>query len=282
MERTAMERRAAEIRIAQLEMKVALLEIEAGVGDHLKTFFINYIQSPVVSIASLPKKLWTELYKKGKPLDDIFEIAIKHLAPEITKKVREAQIELHVEEFKAGFEARETELALGGGYAEFVLDDDHSDDWIAGYKYREEKGGVWTSDLQKEVVEIGLREWSDLIEVSVVKTTLIDIFQAVNPIELLKSIWKSVKKYGIKVAIPIVIMEILITTVPLWATKLVGPKAALIMSQIPVTELLTPAYLKWLGSGSADEDVDGYLDWYEKEFGSVKLAGHTRSSRIPF
>lgn len=273
-----MDRQAQLKRIAELQVKVALLEHEAGVGDSLKTFFVDYIKNPTMKLVELPQKLW------GQPLEELFDITVKHLAPEMTKVIREAQIELHVEEWKAGFDARQQELTFSEGYAELDLKPSKgNEDWNAGYMYYEEnRGETWGPRLQKKVVEQGLREWDDLVGQTVVSTKISDILHALNPIELIKHIVHAVKKYGIKTALPIVIMEVVLHSMPVWASKFIGPAKAAALSQIPITELLTPAYLKWISGAESSEDAPGYLDWYEEEFGQQKLA-HTRvaSRRTP-
>lgn len=257
-------------KCAELEMRIAMMEHEAGMRDSLNNFFLKFVKNPFKRVTSLPKKVYE------RPLEDIFEVAIETLAPRLTELLREASIEAHVEDWKAGYDARDKELSFSDGWAPLEdvdeLEDDHSDDWVAGYMYREEHGREPWRSLQKQVIEQGLREWDDLVELNVVKMSLSNVLHALNPVELVKHIIHAVKKHGLKVALPIVIAEVVMHSLPVWGSKLVGPKAAIAISQVPVTELLTPAYLKWItGEGGGEVDEDGYLDWYEKNFGDVPL-----------
>ena len=257
-------------KTAELEMRIAMMEHEAGMRDSLNNFFLKFVKNPFDRVTSLPKKVYE------RPLEDIFEVAIETLAPRLTEVLREASIQAHVEEWKAGYDARERELTLSDGLAPMGdmddLEDDHSEDWIAGYVHRDTHGRASWGSLQRQVIEQGLREWDDLVEVNVVKMSLSNVLHAINPVELVKHIIHAVKKHGLKVALPIVIAEVIMHSLPVWGSKIVGPKAALALSQVPVTELLTPAYLKWVtGEGEGETEEDGYLDWYEKNFGKVPL-----------
>ena len=215
---------------------------------------------------------------KNKPFRDSFEVVIESLAPKLTERIREAQIDHHVAEWREGFETRSQELSMGsGGYpasgglsAEY--DDSKSDDWNAGYAFRAENAGnVWDSELEKMVVEKGIDEWNDLVEVNVVTTSIKDFLNVLNPVELVKHMIHAIKKHGFKVALPVIVAEVVMHTLPIWGSKILGPKAALIISQIPITEILTPAYLKFITGQSGEPEADGYLDKYEKEYGDVPL-----------
>jgi len=254
------------IKLAHLEMRVAMMEHQAGMQDSLNNFFLKFIQEPFDRVTALPRKVYE------RPLEDIFEVAIETLAPNLTKALRDASIQVHVEEWKNGYDARDHELTFSDGYAPAEYDeDDHSEDWIAGYEYRSENGREPWNSLKRMVVENGLREWDDLVEVNVVKMSLSNVLHAINPIELIKHIIEAVKKHGLKVALPIVIAEVVMHSLPVWGSKLVGPKAALAVSQVPITELLTPAYLKWITGQSGVESQASYLKWYEENFGEVPL-----------
>lgn len=233
-------------------------------------------------ILDLPKEViqrFGDLSKglKNNKLKDSFEVVIESLAPDLTKRIREAQIDLHVQDWRKGFEARESEYDFGsGGYPrrEFGYDESMSEDWNAGYQYREETGrGEWTPEIEKMVVEKGIQEWNDLVEINVVSTSIKDFLNMLNPIELGKHMWHAIKKHGLQVALPVVIAEVVMHTLPLWGAKLLGVKASLIISQIPITEMLTPAYLNWVAgqSGEGHEEEPGYLDRYEEKYGNVPL-----------
>ena len=215
---------------------------------------------------------------KNREFSDAFEVVIESLAPDLTLAIREAQIDLHVKDWKDGFETRNAELAMGsGGYPSSgnitnEYDDSKSDDWNAGYAFRSNNpGDEWDDELEKMVVEKGIEEWNDLVEVNVVKTTAKDFINLLNPIELFKHLKHAVKKHGLQVALPIVIAEIVMHGLPVWGSKLLGPKAAFIISQIPITELLTPIYLKHVTGEAGKEPEPGYLDKYEEEYGDVPL-----------
>lgn len=215
---------------------------------------------------------------KNREFNDAFEVVIESLAPDLTRAIREAQIDLHVKDWKDGFETRNAELAMGsGGYPSSgnitgKYDDSKSDDWNAGYAFRTDNpGDEWDDSLEKMVVEKGIEEWNDLVEVNVVKTSVKDFLNLLNPVELIKHLVHAVKKHGFQVALPIVVAEVVMHGLPIWGSKILGPKAAFIISQIPITEILTPIYLKHVTGEAGKEQPPGYLDKYEDKYGPVDL-----------
>ena len=214
----------------------------------------------------------------NRDFKDSFEVILESLVPELTEAIREAQIDLHVQDWKTGFESRDSEMAFGsGGYPsagddEFEEDDTKSDDWNAGYRFRvENPGAKWSSKLEKAVVEQGIREWNDLVEIEVVSTSIKDFLNVLNPVELIKHMVHAVKKHGFKVALPVLVAEVVMHGLPIWGSKIFGPKAAFIISQIPITELMTPIYLKYVTGQGEKEEEPGYLDQYEDQYGDVPL-----------
>lgn len=230
-----------------------------------REIFINYLKNPLVKIKDLPRRLVKDA------LEDLFEnINIEKL----TEVIREAQIDEHVTSFKEGFQARESELAFSDGYEppqtkEDLEDHFHDEDYIAGYFFRQENPQRWSLRLQKKVTEMGYAEWNDLVDEGYVKTKLIDILKGLHPVTLFKHMVHTVKQHGLIVALPIVISEMLLHSLPLWASKIIGPTAAIAISQIPITEMLAPAYLKYVASADKGEPVE-YLDWYEHNYGEIE------------
>lgn len=242
----------------------------------VREVFINYIKNPLVKIKDLPNRL----IKDG--LEDLFEnINIEKL----TEVIREAQIDAHVTSFKEGFEARASELAFSDGYEppqtkEDLEDHFHDEDYIAGYLFRQENPQRWSLRLQKKVTEMGYAEWNDLVDEGYVKTKLIDALKGLHPVTLFKHMVHTVKQHGLVVALPIVISEALLHTLPLWASKILGPGVALAVSQIPITEMLAPAYLRYVASADKGEPVE-YLDWYENNYGEIEKVVDEDGNLIP-
>ena len=215
---------------------------------------------------------------RNRSFRDSFEVVIESLAPKLTEKIREAQIDFHVKEWREGFESRDRDFAFGdGGYPASgdlapSYDESKSEDWNAGLEYSlEYPGETWNDVLEKRVVEMGIEEWNDLVEVSVVKTSIKDMLNVLNPVELVKHMYHAIKKHGFKVALPVVVAEVVMHSMPVWGSKLLGPKAAIIISQIPITEILTPIYLKHITGEGGEEEEPGYFDKYEDKYGDVEL-----------
>lgn len=242
----------------------------------LKDIFINYIKNPLVAIKELPRGL------VEKSLEEIFSLGIDAIAEKVTDAIREAQIDAHVASFREGFEARDAELTYSDGLApassiEELKKHFHDDDYIKGYLFRQpthtdidtqNAHRRWTPALQKQITEMGYAEWNDLVEYGYVKRQLIDVLKGMNPWTLLKHLIHTIGKYGIVAGLPIVVSEVLLHFLPIWGSKIIGPKASIIISQIPITELLTPTYIKWVGN--SDKNPEEYLDWYEKNYGEIE------------
>lgn len=255
-------------------LKNGHFEVDKSIDDHLLSEGIGDIWNSIKSrFGNLSDGL------KNKPFKDSFEVVLESLAPELTKRIREAQIDQHVDDWKSGFNDREREYSMGsggypsaGGSLDFEYDDNMSDDWNAGYEYRAiNRSAVWDDALEKMVVEKGIEEWNDLVEVNIVKTSIKDFLNVLNPIELIKHMVHAVKKHGFKVALPVLVAEVVMHSLPVWGSKILGPKAAIIISQIPITEILTPAYLKYITGQSGEVAPDGHLDRYEDKYGDVAL-----------
>jgi hypothetical protein len=232
----------------------------------LRDIFINYIKNPLVKIRELPKRV------VDNALQEYYQISVDELTVIITEHIRKAQIDAHVQTFREGFETREKELILSDGYEPPQTEKElrahlHEDDFIKGYFFRQQHPQRWNKRIEKQVVEREFREWNDLIDQGYVKTNLIDTLKSLNPVTIIKHMIHAVQKHGIKVALPIVLAETLQHSIPLWASKFLGPKTALIVSQIPIVEALTPAYLKWVSKSG--NDPSEYLEWYESQYGDV-------------
>jgi hypothetical protein len=244
-----------------------------------REIFVNYIKNPLVKIKELPSRLIDEA------LEELFEITADELTEKVTEALREAQIDEHVSSFKEGFFARDKELVFSDGYEQPQTKKElekefHDEDYIAGYFYRQENPQRWSLRLQKKITEMGYAEWNDLVDEGYVKTKLIEILKNLNPIKLAKHMIHTIKKHGFAVALPIVISEVLLHTLPLWASKIMGPTASLAVSQIPITEILTPAYLKYVASADKAEPVE-YLDWYEHNYGEIEDVVDEDGNLIP-
>ena len=236
---------------------------QAGVRE----IFVNYVQNPLVKIKELPKRLINDA------LEELFETSVDEIYELVAEHIREAQIDAHVNSFKEGFDARDRELAFSDGWAELQTEKElkkhlHDEDYIKGYFFRNDHPQRWSKKLQRKITEMGYAEWNDLVDDGYVKNSLIDMLKGLNPITLIKHMVHSIQKHGLAVALPVVIAEVLMHSLPVWGSKIIGPKAAIVISQIPITEALAPAYFKWVSAGNK-EPVE-YLEWYEKNYGEIE------------
>jgi hypothetical protein len=233
--------------------------------NNIKALFIEYIKNPTQRISELPKKLW------GQPLNELLNITVKTITPSITRAVRQAQIELHIQSWKAGFNSRDWEIIVSEGQSPFNPPKIKDPSFIDGYTHRQTHGPIpFNQTLRKKIIEQGLRKWSDLAGEKVVSTLIKNSLLNFNPLFILRKIISTIAKYGLPRALPLVFVELIYQSFPYWGFHYLGKPLTLLLSQIPLPDILTPKYLAWLKIPS--ELQPSHLEWYESEFGLQKLA----------
>ena len=218
------------------------------------------------------------------PVDDLVDEVIRKLAPEIVKAVGEREIDEDVEEFLEGaiegrFEANQ------GIYKD--PERGQSDDYYAGYDWGYENASTWRgrdlpSNVKRQVVREQISEFRGEVTEQVVIDLLEKAWHVLSPAHTIKAMVKAIKKHGWKLGIGFALFEIFEHAVlPAVMIKLTGDPKMAILGTIPIGEIIYAIGLRFLGSADKKLDElteDGHLDWYEAEYGTVRLASRGRPS----
>jgi hypothetical protein len=210
------------------------------------------------------------------PVDDAMDIIIKELAPELVRAIVEQEVDADLDEFIEGAQKGKWDTERG-----FLADPKGPTvDWEEGYSWGYANPAKVKSnlppDLKRKLVEEAVREYRHKITEEVIERALWAAWDALSPVTTFRSIWAAVKRHGWKLGLVIALVEIIETFVipgaliaatgdPEWAT----------VGMLPLSEILYAVVFRILGRvpSEVDEvDEDGHLDWYEAQYGPVRLA----------
>jgi len=250
-----------------LPSRVAARQIrEAG----LKDTWLQWVVQP----AQIIRKHHRE-FVQG-PVDDAMDIIIKELAPELVKAIGEQEVEEDIEEFLEGalkgrWDAERSLLADPSGPTE---------DWNEGYTWGYANPDKVQSDLppglKRKLVEEVVRDYRKRITEEVVERALLASWDALSPVTTFRSIWAAVKKHGWKLGVVIALVEIVETfVIPGALIAVTGDPEWASVGMLPLSEILYAVVFRILGRVPSDVDEveeEGHLDWYEGQFGPVRLA----------
>lgn len=233
-----------------------------------------------------PLKFLTTHHKDfiNGPVDDVMDEAFREITPHLVKSIGEREIDADVDEYHEG-------AVRGKWDKERDLHHDpprrETEDFREGYEWGfAHPEQVSTKDLpphvKKRVVEEAIREFKDKVTEKVVLKALRSTWHRVNPVESFKAIIKAVKKHGWKLGLFIACVEIMETFVmPAVLIYLTGNAALAITGQLPLSEILYAIIFPIMFRGQAADafSPDGHLDWYEAQFGLVRVGGMTAQAR---
>jgi hypothetical protein len=212
------------------------------------------------------------------PVDDLVDEVIRKIAPEIVKAVGEREIDEDVEEFIDGAMEGRFE-ALRGLFKD--PESGQSEDYVAGYEWGYDNANDWKgndlpSAVRSRVVQDQVQEFQKEVTEQVVIDLLEKAWNAVSPAHTIKAMISAVKKHGWKIGIGFALFEIFEHAVlPTVMIKLTGDPKMAILGTIPIGEVIYAIGLRVLGRADKELDKlteDGHLDWYEAEYGPVRLA----------
>ena len=279
----SMNRQATMERIAGLEMKVAAMEYEAGLGDSLKSLFLKYVAEPL-------DKYRRHLNLFKKPVDDLMDDVIEAIAPEYAEALMEAEVDADFEEFQDGAKLRNMERSMSrGGYIpEMEPPRGKSPEFYEGYEWGDENELPVPNDVKRRIIQEAAQEHDK----KVVERALKQALNVINPWELMKHAGHIIKKHGydphaeeiwykkwpkvlfkgILMGIAVAIVEMIEHYVlPATMVKLTGNPAWWGLAAIPLLEIIMPIILAYFKSAKKDTvDVPGHLDWYEKHYGVIE------------
>lgn len=212
------------------------------------------------------------------PLDDLMDEVFRDLAPQMVKALGEQEIDEDVDEFIDG--AREGRFeALDGLYRD--PEPGQSEDYYEGYGWGFDHAQEWDGkklppQVKREVVQDQIKEFREEVTEQVAIAALEGAWSAVNPREIFQTVMRAVKEHGWKIGLVYAVGEMIENIVlPAALTKITGvPVPPGSLAWLPLNDIVFAVVVKRLGGTDAVDDFepDGHLDWYEAQFGAVRLA----------
>lgn len=212
------------------------------------------------------------------PIDDAADAIIRDLAPDMVKGIIEQEVDEDVQEFLEGAQEGRFE-SLAGLRAD--PEPGTSEDYREGYTWGFTNAKDWDGKdlprgVKRDVVREQIQEFRSEITEQVVIAALEKAWATVNPREIFTTVMRAVKQHGWKLGIIYGIGELIENfVIPAALTHLTGvPVPPGSTGWIPLNDIVFAAIVKRLGgTGAVDEfQEDGYLDWYEAQYGLVRIA----------
>lgn len=210
------------------------------------------------------------------PVDDAMDIIIKELAPELVKAIGEQEVDSDLDEFLEGAQKGKWDAERG-----FLADPQGpTEDWEEGYSWGFANPAKVKSnlppDLKRKLVEEAVREYRRNITEEVIERALLASWDALSPVTTFRSIWAAVKRHGWKLGLVIALVEIIETfVIPGALIAVTGDPEWASVGMLPLSEILYAVVFRILGRVPSDVDEveeDGHLDWYEAQYGPIRLA----------
>jgi hypothetical protein len=276
-----MNRQATMDRIAKLEIKVAVMEYQAGMGSKLKGLFLKLVVQPL-------SKYRRHLDILKMPLDDLMDDVVEVLAPKITEKMQEDEVDADMTEFEEGaiLRAREKSLASDGGYYPPPNPPKgQTPEYYKGYEWAEYNRLPIPNSVKKTVIENAAKKHDK----KVIERALLKAVNVINPVEILKHIFHIIKSKGwdpfaedvwykkwtkrffmvVMWAIAMAIVEALEHyALPKFLVWVTGDPMWWGTASIPLLEIVLPIVLAFFKK--ADVEDPGHLDWYEENYGEIE------------
>ena len=254
--------RASPERVAR---RYASRNIDAGAKE-----WLQWIVQPLSVLYRNQRK-----FIQG-PVDDAMDQVIREIAPVLVREIIEREIEEDITEFQEGAIQGQWD-ASHGNFADPV---GPTDDWVEGYEWGFANPGSDPKGLNPRLKKTLVEEAADDLRGEITEQVVIDAMEkawgAVNPKTTFESIIRTVKKYGWKAGLGIALVEIVETFVmPAALIAITGDPKMSVTGMLPLSEVMYAVAFRFLGRvpGEADDfDVDGHLDWYEGQFGPVRVA----------
>lgn len=239
------------------------LQRQAGVTDWLK-----WIVQP---FAVLIKHHREFVYG---PVDDAFDAVLKELAPKLVRALAEKEVDADVDEFLRG--------AIAGRDSN-PMPSSESEDFRAGYVWgannkddKDLQNGDLPDYMERQVVQSAVDTFRKRITETVLKEALKKAWHAINPMTTFKAIKEAVKKHGWKLGVGFALFELFEHFVlPAVLSALFDDPRLLSLATLPIGEVIYAVVFRILGKVPAEvnkAEEDGHLDWYEQQFGPIRLA----------
>lgn len=274
----SMLRESTMVRIAELEIKVASMEYQAGMKDSLKGMLLKYMVNPVEKF-----RRHLDLFKM--PVDDLMDDVVEALAPKYAEALMEEEVDADFEEFKEGSKLRQEERFHGQS---FFAPINKTPEFYEGYNWGDKNDGSVPQEVKKRIIQEAAQEHDK----KVVERALKKALNVINPVEIIKHAYHIIKKYGwdadadkqwyvkwplrffkiVLMAVAVAIVETIEHYVlPATMVKLTGNPAWWGLASIPLLEIILPIITAYFRSAKKDTvDEPGHLDWYEENYGEIE------------
>ena len=257
----------------------AQLQREAGLRD----IWENWVKTPFKAlIRNAPK------FKK-EAVDEVFDDIVREIAPIISAEVQQQVVEKLFLEFESGLNQGSFDSAtdrnpyirnhklLFPNYKQSKRDLDwFKEGYVLGYSNPSLFKGKGKIDrkTRKIVMHAIIQQEEDDLSENVVGDVLSDLWDNINPVEVVKTIIKLVKKYGWKVGAALALVQVIESAViPSVMVGLGHAELALPLSQLPITEVAIPIMARYLNIEIGDPDIPtDNLDAYIEDQGTIRLA----------
>jgi hypothetical protein len=263
--------RTASQRVA---MKYAMMR-EAGLQE-----WLGWMAQPLHRLLEEHREL---VYG---PVDDLMDEVFRKLAPALVKKVGEQEVDADVTEFLLGAQMGR-EHAKGTGVPKSPPST-LSEDGLEGYRWGRDHASVWDGKelppaVRARVVAQNVAEFQKQVTEKVVIDLLKKAWKAISPVTTVKAIVQAVKKHGWKLGVGFVLFEIAEhALLPALLAHLTGKPEMMALASLPIGEIIYAVVFRVLGKAPKElnaPDEEGHLDWYEANYGPVRLA-HLRRKVI--
>ena len=234
---------------------------------------------------------------KDNAIDDVFDDIVRDVAPLMMVEVQKELVQKHFDRFEGSLQNGAYDGLHGTMpyirnhkvlFPKYRIRKGQDIDWEAeGYTLGYESPSLYLDKKLRRktfdtVMRAILKQESDDVVENLVTTKLYDVWMSINPVELVKTIIKMVKKHGWKVGAALALVQVIETAViPAVVTSLGFPQYALVASQLPITEITIPIMAKYLnievGEPTDTEDLDDYLSRYTTKFAMQKLSFEEQS-----
>jgi hypothetical protein len=210
------------------------------------------------------------------PIDDAVDKIIKDLAPKLVHTLLENTVESDLRAFEQGaLEGKE--LFDSNDPRPKISDKDPKNAGILwGWDNADSFQRTLPPKIRKERIETEVRRYRSRITEEVVSKMLRSAWDAVNPKHTINAIKKAVKKHGWKLGVGFALFEIFEHfALPALMMKLTGDPKMLALASLPIGEVIYAVIFRILGRTPKNLDQfeeDGHLDWYENNYGEIRLA----------
>lgn len=260
---------------------------EAGIRD----IWNDWVRVPFTSLLKNAPRF------KSNAIDDVFDDIVRDVAPLMMVEVQKELVQKHFDRFEGSLQNGAYDSLHGTMpyirnhkvlYPKYRIRKGQDVDWEAeGYTLGYESPSLYLDKKLRRktfdtVMRAILKQESDDVVENLITTKLYDVWMSINPVELVKTIIKMVKKHGWKVGAALALVQVIETAViPAVVTSLGFPQYAIVASQLPITEITIPIMAKYLNIEVGEEyntdDLDEYLSRNTTRFAMQKLSFEEQS-----